>query len=148
MTRWIPALVLVVGLGTSFSFAQYGTGDCIEQRKLAVAHVKGQVFDPHGVPVPEAVVSLWPDGRSTVQLKTDAKGFFQFKVEPGNYILKATYPGFELTTAELAVGTDILGVFHSPSLNVILALPGMNCPWVTTSNKEIKGLVRKYATQK
>ncbi|HEV2174692.1 MAG TPA: carboxypeptidase-like regulatory domain-containing protein [Nitrospira sp.] len=148
MKKWLPVLILSAGLGSSFSFAQYGIVDCIEQKKLIVPRVQGQVFDPTGIALPDAAISLWPDGRPIVQLKSDAKGQFYFKVESGHYILKATYPGFAITTAELEVGKDVVSILHPEALRVILALPGLNCPWVTTSNKEFKELVRKHATQK
>ena len=148
MKKCLVALFLFAGLGRSISFAQHGIVDCIQQRKLVVAHVRGQFFDHGGVPVPGARVSLWPDGKPIIQSKANETGEFSFKVEPRHYILKATYPGFEITTAELDVGADLFSTFHPTALRVILALPGLNCPWVTTSNKEFKGLVKTNVTQR
>ncbi len=101
MKRWLPVLVLLAGLESSISFAQYGIIDCIVQKKLVVPRVQGQVFDAAGVPVPGAVVSLKPDGRPAVDAKTDAAGRFYFKVQSGPYDLKVSHPGFEVTTAKL-----------------------------------------------
>jgi hypothetical protein len=148
MKRWLPVIVLLAWLGCSVSFAQYGIIDCIVQKQLVVPRVQGQVFDATGIPVPNAVVSLKQDGKPAVDVKTDAEGRFYFKVQAGQYSLKASYPGFEVTTAELEVGNDAVNLIHPTALKVILALPGINCPWVTTSNKEFKELVHKHATQK
>jgi hypothetical protein len=148
MKFWFPVLALLSGLGSSVSFAQYGIIDCIVQKQLVVPRVQGQVFDATGIPVPNAVVSLKQDGKPAVDAKTDAAGRFYFKIQAGQYNLKASYPGFEVTTAELEVGEDAVNLIHPTALKVILALPGINCPWVTTSNKEFKELVHKNAAKK
>jgi hypothetical protein len=148
MKNWLPVLALLAGFGCSISFAQFGIIDCIQQRRLVVPRVHGQVLDSSGVPVSGAVVSLTPDGNPAMQTKTDSMGRFDFKASSGSYVLKAEYPGFEITTAELEVGKDALNTLHPTALRVILGLPGINCPWVTTSNKEYKELIQKHATQK
>jgi hypothetical protein len=94
------------------------------------------------------LVSLISDAKLTIQATTNATGQFSFKVDSGHYAIRASYTGFEVTTAELEVGTDVLSLFHPTALRVILALPGVNCPWVSTSNKEFKELAHKHATQK
>ena len=148
MKGWLPALVLFAGLGSSFSFGQVAIVDCVEQRKLFVPRVQGQVFDGAGVPVSGALVSLISDAKPTIQATTDATGQFSFKVDSGDYTLKASYPGFETTTVELEVGRDLLNLFHPTALRVILSVGSMDCPWVTTSNKEFKGLAHKHALRK
>jgi hypothetical protein len=140
--------VLFAGLGSSFSSAQDGIVDCVMQKKLLVSRVQGRVFDPSGVPVPGAQIALSREGAQQIQSKTDAKGEFTLRVPSGSYRFKAKLQGFEVTEAELEVGNDLANLARPTALKVILALPGMNCPWVTASNKEFKELVRQHATQK
>jgi hypothetical protein len=140
-------LILFAGLGSSISFAQSGIVDCIEQRTINVPTIRGQVFDPNGIPIPGALVSVSSEIESEIQLRTDANGQFNGNLPPGKYTLKASYPGFEITRAKLNVGRDVSSVFHPTTLRVILALGSMGCPWVTTSNKEFKQLVHKRAAQ-
>jgi hypothetical protein len=148
MKHWLPVLVLLVGLGSSFSFAQNGIVDCIEQKMLTVSRIRGQVFDATGVPVPGSLVSVSSETRPEMQFKTDATGQFNIKVTPGRYMLKASYPGFEVTRAELDVGPDIWSLLHPTALRVILSVGSMSCPWVTASHKEFNELVHKHATHK
>ena len=140
MRRFSLALVLFGGLGSSISFSQDGLTiiDCIMQPKLVVSHVQGRVFDPHGDPVPGVQIALSRDGILLIQSKTDSNGKFLLNVPSGTYGFKAEGRGFESTTAELEVGRDIANLVHPTALKVILALPGVNCPWVTSSNKEFK----------
>jgi hypothetical protein len=149
MKRFSLVLILFVGLGSSISFAQDGIKviDCVMQRKLVVSWVQGQVFDPNGIPIPGAQITLNRDGLRQAQSTTDANGNFALDVPPGNYVFRAELRGFEVTTAELEVGRDIANLVRPKALKVILALSGMNCPWVTSSNKEFKEIVHKRAAQ-
>jgi hypothetical protein len=63
-------------------------------------------------------------------------------------MLKASFSGFEDTRARLDVGADILNLFHPTAIRVILSVGSMDCPWVTTNNKEFKELVHKHAMRK
>jgi Carboxypeptidase regulatory-like domain len=148
MKRHYLVLILLAGLGSSISSAQYGIIDCVMQGKLVVSRVQGQVVDPNGAPVSDARISLSRDGQETIQSKTDAYGRFKLNVQSGSYTFMAELRGFEVTSAELEVGRDIANLFHPTALRVILALPGMNCPWVTTSNKELMRMVRSHSAQK
>jgi hypothetical protein len=148
MSRWLPILAVLAGFGTSVSFAQYGIVDCIEQKRLAVRRVQGRVYDPNGVALEGALITLSSETEGEVQSKTNEAGEFLVRVHPGRYSFRATFPGFESTRANVEVGFDVISVVHPTALHVILALPGVNCPWVTTSNKEFKGIVHKHATQK
>jgi hypothetical protein len=148
MMRQSLVLILLAGLGSSISAAQYGIIDCVMQRKLVVSRVQGQVIDPNGAPVSDARISLSRGGQETIQSKTDAVGRFKLNVPSVSYTFMAELRGFEVTTAELEVGRDIANLFHPTALRVILALPGMNCPWVTTSNKELEQMVRSRSAQR
>ena len=148
MRRWLPVLALLSVIGSSISSGQCGIVDCIEQKALTVPRIRGHVFDATGILIPGVLISVSSDTRPEVQLKTDASGQFNFNVSPGRYVLKASYPGFEVTKARLDVGADILSLLHPTALRVILSVGSMDCPWVTTSNKEFKELTDKHVTQK
>jgi hypothetical protein len=148
MKRWLPVLILCAGLGSSFSFAQYRIVDCVEQKAVTVRRVQGQVFDPNGVPVPGVIVSLSSEAHPDIQSKTGAAGEFSIKARPGRYVLKALYPNFETTRAELDIGEDVISIFHPTALRIILALHGMNCPWVTANKKEFNLLNEQHRKQK
>jgi len=139
----------ILSSGFPRSYAQRGWGivDCIQQEKLSIPKVQGRVFDPTGAPIPKALVRLSQDGKLPINLETDQSGRFVFRVQAGTYVLRAQAQGFENTEATLDVGRDVASLFHPKALKVILALPGMNCPWVTTSNREYRQLVRQHATQ-
>jgi Carboxypeptidase regulatory-like domain len=148
MKRTLLVLALFAGLGSSISFGQYGIIDCVQQKVLTVPRIRGEISDASGVPIPSALVSITSNAAVNMESKTDATRNFNFTVTSGRYMLRASYPNFGITTTELEVGTDVLSLFHPTALRVILALPGMNCPWVTKSNKEFKELVHNHATQK
>jgi hypothetical protein len=148
MKRFSLVLFVLAGLGNSISFAQDGIVDCVIQPKLVVAKVHGQVFDPSGVPVPGALIVLSHDGVGQAQTTTDANGTFALNVPSGNYHFRVELRGFEVTTAELEVGRDVASFVHRKTLKVILALTAMNCPWVTTSKRELKQTVNRDASQK
>jgi hypothetical protein len=145
--RHLALFLFMIALLSRSSIAQ-GIVDCIEQKKIYIPKVSGQVFDFTGVPVPEVDVQLVRVGRVIDQTKTDSEGKFSFKTPPGIYTLRAAAQGFEVTNAQIEVGKDLSSLFHSNSLRVILALEGLNCPWITTSNREFKELKKKNATQK
>jgi Carboxypeptidase regulatory-like domain len=148
MKNCLPVLFVFAGLGSSVSFAQYGIVDCVMQRKLVVARVQGQVFDPSGIPVPGVLVALSRDGMQIAETTTGPNGKFALNLASGSYHFRAKLRGFEATTADLDVGRDIANLVHRKTLKVILALPAMDCPWVTTSNKELRQLVRSRTAQK
>lgn len=141
-------ILFFVAVGIGSSFAQ-GIVDCINQDKtVVVSALRGSVVDRNGSPIPNAQVWLSRDETPLAKADTDSAGRFNFKVDPGQYTLRAQAQGFEITKAEVNVGKDIATAFRLTGLKVILALPGMNCPWVTASNKEYKEFVHNHATQK
>ena len=83
MRHWLPVLALFAGLGSSFSATQSGIVDCLEQKRLTVPRIRGQVFDPMGVPIPGALVSVSSETGPEMQSKTDATGQFNIKAPPG-----------------------------------------------------------------
>src|SRR5580698_8417111 len=138
MKKCLLVLIFFAGLGSSISSAQDGSKiiDCVMQHKVVVARVEGQVFDPSGVPVAGVQIALSHDGLQQAQSKTDTSGKFILDVPSGSYEFRAELRDFEVTTAQLEVGRDIENLVHPKALKVIIALSGMNCPWVTTSYKE------------
>jgi hypothetical protein len=148
MKKFFLILMLLAGLGSSISSAQVGIVDCIEQKTISVAKIRGQVFDPTGVPIPGAKIKVVADDKSESISNSDENGRFEINSPSGHYKLSVAFRGFETTNAELGVRPDLLSIFHSSALKVILVVGSLDCPWVTTSNKEFKEYVKKHATQK
>ena len=69
-----------VGVFSTVGMAQV---DCVMHKKLAVSRVQGQVYDPTGVPIPGAMISLTKDGTSSIQTKTGDDGRFRVDVASG-----------------------------------------------------------------
>src|SRR5690242_3810945 len=85
LTRY-ALLLSLLGLLTTFTFAQGGTGE-----------LTGSVADPSGAVVANATVTLMNPGtgdkRTTI---TNAAGIYRFAaVTPGNYSLEASPKGFK-----------------------------------------------------
>ena len=86
------ALILPVVQMSQTAYGQSGTGS-----------VQGRVLDPSGAVLPRAELQLtrrsssWP-----LQVQPDETGSYSFKgLEPGDYYLTATAPGFSVTLREL-----------------------------------------------
>lgn len=137
----------MLAFGLAYESNAQGIVDCIVQPKIAVSRVRGQAFDPQGVPVPNVTISAERDLSAIIKSKTDSNGRFDLKLPDGTYRLRAELVGFEITTADLEVGRDLFTLLRPRSLKVILALPGYNCPWVTTSERVLRESTRKNATQ-
>jgi hypothetical protein len=133
--------------------------DCVYPGRVSVSRVQGRVFDPFGVVVPGVVITLVDEHNMTLQTTTDAQGRFHLAASPGKYLFKAIFPMFQISHTELSVGEDLVGLIHPSDLHVILGLDGLDCAWVTTSqkefqqiissnNKRLKETVQNHATQK
>jgi len=127
---------------TSPQFARsQGIVDCVCPGHVAVSRVGGRVFDPFGVAVPGAAISLVDEQGSTLQTKTDSEGRFRVAASPGKYSFKAAFPRFQTSQTELNVGEDLVGPVRQGNLWVILGLEGADCAWVTTSHKEFRQII-------
>jgi hypothetical protein len=133
--------------------------DCVSPAPIQVAHVRGQVFDFSGTPVPGAPLSLSTPGEKSSQTTTNAKGNFDFHVHAGTYVLESQLGPLEAKNIELIVGKDLVNSIHPKELIVILGLRYSFCSWATTShrefkdeissnNKRIEEAAKKNATQK
>ncbi len=149
----VSALIV---FGSSLLVAQV---DCVQPHEIPVTQVRGQVFDPFGIPVPEATVLLVPQKGQKLQTKSDGKGRFELHAPLGHYALKVEQQGFALSSAELHVGRNLLGTIHRQELRVMLGFAGSYCPWITTSKrnflsavqtniKRLKDTFQTHATQK
>lgn len=67
------------------------------------AALHGQVVDPSGSSVPNAVVILGVEGRTPRSVSTDRTGAFELALAPGAYRLRITAPGFEDLRALLSL---------------------------------------------
>jgi hypothetical protein len=125
MRRWLPILAILAGIGNSIYYGQGGIVDCVEQRKVAISHIQGRVFDESGTAVPGATVSVTSDGKVETRATTGAGWDFHFKADSGHYVLRVSSQGFQVTEAELNVGGDVLSLFRRTALRVTLAVPGL-----------------------
>ena len=84
----VPALVLISALEM--------------QGQATAGTLRGQVMDPSGAVIPEAVVVLkGPDGKSA-SVKTDSTGSYEIRgLSPGNYAVQVTAKGFKVFTSHL-----------------------------------------------
>jgi hypothetical protein len=64
-----------------------------------IPEFKGQVVDPSGAAIPQALIEIYSDGakdgRHAVQLKTDADGSFLQHLNDGTYRTLVMFPGFK-----------------------------------------------------
>jgi hypothetical protein len=159
--RPIMSMILVItglwGFGSSFAGAQ---SNCKIDNTLFVSDIHGKVFDPHGVPIPNATVHLEQGTPPPIETRTDANGKFHVRYGYGWYTITVKSPGFQDVSIPVKAGPDMRADFHSSELKVILGLHlGEHCIPATTSNrvfhlmiesnnKNIKGNEQQNATQK
>jgi hypothetical protein len=91
-----------------------------------VAIVYGTVTDVTGALIPHATVSLAIADSNTLQTTTDSKGHFALDAKPGEYILKASAPGFDVfkQTVHLTAATPTVE-------NISIKVGGTCSPCVT-----------------
>jgi len=145
------------GFGCFYARAQ---SKCSAPGTIFVSVISGQVFDPHGLPIPNAVVHLEKGTSPPIDTHTDARGKFYVRHGYGWYTITVKSPGFQDTIIPIKAGPDVRADFHSSTLKVILGLHlDENCIPATTSksvfhrmieanNKNIKGAEQQNATQK
>ena len=147
MKRTLTALAILLGLGSSFShgqlvnqnrvFLQFGIVDCFGQGKAITSRVQGMIVDPTGVPVPGARISLTAEGKPILETRSGSDGRFSLKAPAGQYIFRVDVAPFAGPEIELDLGKDLASLLHPNSMHVILGL-GSFCPWVTTSDRNLK----------
>jgi len=59
------------------------------------ATLTGRVVDPTGASIPRASVELRSNGKMVATAETDAQGDFSVQANAGEYVVRATSPGFE-----------------------------------------------------
>jgi hypothetical protein len=112
--------------------------DCIEPRPIIVNGIRGQVFDPSGVPIPNASALLLRAGKPTSKLRTDKQGRFQEASDAGTDAIQVSAPGFETLHFRIEDGSDVSRASPPKLIRIVLGLPGLNCAWATTSEKEFR----------
>jgi len=143
------------------SIATIGNAQTSPAPHTQVAIVSGTVVDTTGAPIPGATISLELTDKPALRTTTDSNGHFDLKVEPGEYTLKTSAPGFMVDTIplHLAAATQITehielriggggGVkvaFENPSIETLDAsltatLPTMRIPLYKSASKKITRL--------
>jgi hypothetical protein len=144
MKRWLAVIVLLAWLGCSVSLAQGGIIDCVGQSRVHIAHLRGWVFDPTGVVIPNVNLTLNRGDRVVAQTTSDENGRFDFKVSSGEYELRVQSQHFRAIPLKVHVGIDLHSLYHPGELRWILELAGMNCSWATTSVAEFEKEIRRF----
>jgi len=143
MKNWLPILMLLAGLGSSFSTAQAKIGDCFDQPTLDSVELKGQVFDLLGAAIQGASVSVEKDGKSVQESRTDATGRFGLEHLEGNIQLHVSARGFAPGFAFINLGRDLRTLIHPGTIYIILGV-GMDepCPSGTTNRRQLQETFR------
>ena len=138
----LAVFALFPGLVSAFVVAAHGQVDCVEPRIISAANIQGQIFDPSGISIPEASVTILREDKEVTKLKTDKEGRFYVESREGIYRLKISAPGFEASQFRVRVRRHSLGLQRSPTIRILLGLPSLNCAWATTREKEFRREVR------
>ena len=120
---------------------------CVSQRNIHVAALRGQVFDPSGVPIPGVVLTISKDGHTVSSWKSNINGGFDLKGFSGEYEIHAESPGFMPFSLSTEVGSDLSTLLHPKSLKVILGLGGTTCGFATTSQRQFKNEVKYFRSR-
>jgi hypothetical protein len=125
-----------------------GQVDCFGYRKHLVSKVEGRVFDPSGIPIPKAEITLRRDSAVVSRSETDDRGRFVIKAPTGKFDLRAEARGFAEGYAILDVGHDPIHLLHRSTLWIILGVgtPGP-CPTSTTNHREFLLLIEDQKKQ-
>ena len=119
--------------------------DCIGYKNLVVSKIEGRVFDPSGVPIPNALVTVTRNADMGVSDTTDANGSFSMPSTSGEYKVHAALAGFESAFAIIEVRHGLTSIFHRKSLWLILGVGGAEpCPTSTTSRAEFLKIIDEY----
>ena len=94
--------------------------------------IKGTVYDPNGLAVPNVRVSLLRSLTALDERQTNAKGEYQFEgLTRGTYRLVADAPGFSASTADVEIGED-----QTRSIDLHLALSAVQQQVVVSASLE------------
>lgn len=132
MRRTLSVLAILAGLGCSISFGQFGIVDCVGQPPVHVAHLRGSVFDPTGVVIPNVNLTLKRGDTVVAQTASDRNGRFDLRLPSGKYELSVQSEKFRAIPLKIHVGFDVHSLLRPGELRWILEVTGMNCSWATT----------------
>jgi Carboxypeptidase regulatory-like domain len=139
-----PAIFMATALLAICGLPAIGQVDCVEPATLKVSQIRGQVFDPSGVPIPGASVSLGHGNSALSNIKTNSDGSFAFTAADATYDIRVTEQGFEPLHFRLQLHREPQQLIGKRTLWVILGLPGSSCSWATTRHKEFKHLISDF----
>jgi hypothetical protein len=137
-------LLVFLVIGSSCAKTGYAL-TCPEPSALNLSHLQGTVYGPSGVAIPQIQVRVERDGKLVSQIQTDDKGRFDFKVEPGNYVVHLQFLGPKSMEMNVRIGHGFRGgFFRAARLRIVLGLSGARCSFATTSAKQFKDEMRRY----
>jgi hypothetical protein len=112
---------------------------------IHLTHVEGYVFNTHGKPVADAVVTLVRDGNVAASTQTDSSGTFRLDTKPGDYILHVARTQFAPADRDVIVTDEVVTHLERKKLYVVVG-PGAckdECSSVLTSKKEFRQLIKR-----
>jgi hypothetical protein len=133
-TRLALAMTTLAAMGLPVQ----GQVDCVDPNVISVARIHGHVFDPSGIPIPTAVVSISQDEKPIATSQTGKAGDFSFRIPPGSYDVRIQAKGFDQLHFRVSNGKDVASLFRRSEIRAILSIAHGSCPWATTSNKEFQ----------
>lgn len=127
-----------VGLLLFVAAGSYSQVDCVDPNLIKVSRIHGQVFDPSGVPIPDATISLSREDKAVSTVKTGTTGDFSFKAPVGVYAVRISATGFDQLNFQVRNGADLSSLFRGSDIRAVLSIARVSCPWATTSNREFQ----------
>jgi hypothetical protein len=124
-----------------------GIVDCVWPNPIHLSRIVGNVVDSEGVVLPDAIVTLRDGDRTVGTTRTDQAGAFSLKAHQGVYQLLVERQYFDTLHLEVHLGSDADHIVHPSYLHVILAIRGLSCTWITTSDRKFKQGIKNYKTR-
>lgn len=87
------------------------------------SHLLIHVIDPVTAPIPEAAIQISSTASTATQAKTDAYGYADVSIDPGEYRLIVSAPGFAISRQNIAVSGS-----HSQPIEIRLNIGAISGP--------------------
>ncbi len=137
-------VAIFAGLLVVANEAVYPQSDCFGQHDIVVSDFHGQVFDPSGEPISGVSIAVSQSEKPIATTTTNESGRFQIQISEGTFWIKASAPGFSSSSFRVRLYRAASGRPLRVILGVGIYTP---CPSATLSDKEFKGLIKKYQDQ-
>jgi len=137
-------VAILAGLFAVSSEVVHPQSDCFGQRDITLSDLHGQVFDPTGEPISGASIGVSQEEKRIGTTATNSSGNFRLEEPDGIYWIRVSAPGFSPASIRVNIRRGTSAKPIRVMLGVGIYTP---CPSATLSNKEFKGLIKKYQDQ-